>query len=354
MLCFLAFYLLSALASPPGGRIVGYLPGYKPTQINPNDLVSAGYTHVIVAFATFNESDKGSLVVEFSYIKPENVTRLQKAGLQVLISLGGAIASAPGATVNFHQISTESNFVPKFSQSIEQLVDEYGFDGVDFDIESGFTSDGSPSDVEKLAAVIQTLHKNKPSLLISLVPQAENISPQQTRGAFESIYSSYSNLALQTYSCLTWSGVQIYNTGGMNGINDKLYSNGDPKNIDFSVAMAVDMLEDWPSTTSSGQPTGFPPYKAVLRDDQVLLGYPAPNSKGNSDGGPNKPNSAIKNIIKCLRGGFDDHGLCGDYYPPKRNYPNFGGVFEWELTYDQDNNYKFASELKDCVRNGKC
>jgi len=141
----------------------------------------------------------------------------------------------------------------------------------------------------------------------------------------------------------------------MNGINDILYSNESPNNTDFSVAMAVDMLEDWPNKTSSGQPTGFPPYKAVLRDDQVILGYPAPNSKGASDGMPNKPNSVIKDIVKCLRGGYSQHSLCGgSYYPPIRNYPNLGGVVCWELTYDQDNNWKFATELRDCVKNNNC
>jgi chitinase len=351
----LPILLLSySLAAPTGGRIIGYLPGYKPTQINPQDLFNAGYTHIIVAFATFNATDKGSLVVEFQYITPQYIAQLQKAGLKVLISLGGALASKPGATVNFHSISTGPDFLTKFTQSIEELIKVYGFDGVDFDIETGFTSDGSPSDVDQLAKVINTLHQNNPSWLITLVPQAENISPQQTRGEWLGIYSSYSNLALQTAPSLTWSGVQIYNTGGMNGINDVLYSNADPNNIDFSVAMAVDMLEDWPNKTASGQPTGFPPYKVVLRDDQVVLGYPAPNSKGNSDGMPNKPNSVIKEIVKCLRGGYSDHSLCGSYYSPIRNYPNLGGVLCWELTYDQDNQWKFASELKACLKSNNC
>jgi chitinase len=350
----LLLFSLSLVTIAAGGRIVGYLPGYKPTDIPPMDLVNAGYTHVIVAFATFNASQPGALVIDFPYITPQKVQALKQAGLKVLISLGGALTNTPGATVNFHQISTISNFTAKFVASIEQLVKIYAFDGVDFDIETGFTNDGSPSDVDNLAAVIKLLHQNNPNMLISLVPQAANISPAQTRGTWIGIYGSYSNLAMQTYQCLTWSGIQIYNTGGMNGINDQEYSNMDPKNVDFSVAMAVDMLENWPSKQPNGQPSGFPPYKSFLRDDQVLLGYPAPNAEGNSDGGPNKPNIAIKQIIKCLRGGYADHSLCADYYPPYRNYPKIGGVFNWEITYDQNNHFKFASELKDCIKANQC
>jgi chitinase len=338
-----------------GGRIVGYLPGYKPTNIAPQDLATAGYTHVIVAFCTFNASHPGLLVTQdFMYIKPPYIKQLQSAGLKVLISLGGALTNTPGATVNFHQISTAPNFTATFVSSIESLIRIYGFDGVDFDIETGFTNDGSPSDVDKAAEIINTLHKNDPNLLISLVPQAENIAPAQTQNQWIGIYGSYSNLVLQTYPAITWSGVQVYNTGGMNGINGQLYSNADPKNVDFSVAMAVDMLEDWPPRLPNGQATGFAPYKNVLKDDQVMLGYPAPNAQGASDGRPAKPNTVIKQIIQCLRGGFSKPGLCADYHPPTRDYPDFGGVFTWELTYDQANNWKFASELKDCIRNDQC
>jgi chitinase len=356
MTVMLVLLFLLPLALATGGNIVGYLPGYKPTTtISSTDLVDAGYTHVIVAFTTFNATVPGTLVPEFAtYIPASRVKNLKDAGLKVLISLGGALTNTPGATVDFHQISTGSNFTERFVSSIENLVSTYGFDGVDFDIETGFTSDGSPSDVDVLANVIKLLYKRNPKLLISLVPQAANIAPFQTQGKFLGIYSSYSNLVLQVSSEITWSGVQVYNTGGMNGINDALYSNEDPKNVDFSVAMAVDMLEDWPTKTPDGRDTGFPPYKAVLRPDQVMLGYPAPNAQGASDGMPNKPNQVIKQVLKCLMKGHDDHSLCASYYPPNRNYPTFGGVFCWELTYDQNNQYKFAKELKDCIKNGNC
>jgi chitinase len=354
MWLILSVLAMMAVAAPESGRIVGYFPGYKQTNINPKDLANAGYTHIIVAFVTFNATNKGALVNEFeNFVSPAYIESLQKAGMKVLFSLGGALTNTPGATVNFHDVCQVYNFSYIFTHSIEKLVQQYNFDGVDFDIESGFTSDGSPSDVDILATVINALRKNNPNLIISLVPQAANISPQQTGGKFRGIWASYSNLALQTYNSITWTGVQVYNTGGMNGVNSQLYSNADPKNVDFSVAMAVDMLEEWPAKSQTGQPTGFPPYKAVLRPDQVLLGYPAPDSRGNSDGAPAKPNSVIRKIVDCLRKGANDHSLCGSYVPP-RNYPSFGGVFCWEVEYDQNNNFRFASELKDCLRNGKC
>jgi len=351
----LTFLLSIAFAYSPG-RVVGYFPGYKQTNINPDDLANAGYTHIIVAFATFNATQKGALVNEFApYVSRSYVASLQKAGLQVLFSLGGALTNTPGATVNFHQISYGvPNFAVMLTHGIESLVQDYNFDGVDFDLETGFTSGDFPSDVDVLADVINTLHKNNPKLILSLVPQAANIAPVQTNGRWLGIWASYSDLALKTSQSIAWSGVQVYNTGGMNGINGQLFSNADPNNMDFSVAMAVDMLEAWPNKTSSGQPTGYPPYKAVLRPDQVLLGYPAPNAQGASDGRPAKPNSVIKQILDCLHRGYDNHSLCDGYYPPVRNYPTFGGVFTWEVTYDQNNDWKFAKELSACVKKGVC
>jgi chitinase len=350
------FLLSITTAAPQGGRIVGYLPGYKQTQVPPIELAKAGYTHIIVAFATFNATNTGAIVNEFApYVSTNYVANLQKLGVKVMVSLGGALTNTPGATVNFHQLwsGQKPNFVSIFTSAIEQLVKQYNFDGVDFDIETGFSNDGTPSDVDVLAKVINQLYANNPSLLISLVPQAMNIAPQQTRGVFEGIYASYSNLALQTAKAIAWTGVQVYNTGGMPGLNGVLYSNMDPDNMDFSVAMAVDMLEAWP-TMEMGRPTGFPPYTAILRPDQVMLGYPAPNAAGASDGGPAKQNSVIKKIIKCLKEGYNNSGSCDTYVPPVRNYPDFGGVFCWEVTYDQNNGYKFAKELSDCVKNGNC
>lgn len=97
--------------------------------------------------------------------------------------------------------------------------------------------------------------------------------------------------------------------------------------------MATDLLENWPAQVNN-QNTGFQPYISYLRPDQVVLGYPAPNAQGHSDGAPTTNISAIKNAIQCLRTGNAgcDQSIQG--FKPPRAYSTIGGVFNWEVTYD--------------------
>ncbi|MBA2653159.1 MAG: hypothetical protein H0U73_12980, partial [Tatlockia sp.] len=84
-----------------------------------------------------------------------------------------------------------------------------------------------------------------------------------------------------------------------------------------------------------------------------VLGYPSPNASGASDGQPAAVTGMIKRALQCLRTGIASSTSCGSYLPPKA-YPGIGGVFEWEITYDANNNYQFATALKNCVMNGNC
>ena len=158
---------------------------------------------------------------------------------------------------------------------------------------------------------------------------------------------------MQTHDSLSWVGIQLYNTGCMFGIDHVCYDPNQTSSANFSVAMATDLLASWPQVDSSGRPTGFQPYIGNLRADQIVLGYPAPNAQGGSDGSPVTPTSTIKKAIQCLKTATAGVNSCGTYIPPKA-YGLIGGVFNWEITYDQNNQYKFARDLKTCVSTGVC
>jgi hypothetical protein len=117
--------------------------------------------------------------------------------------------------------------------------------------------------------------------------------------------------------------------------------------------MATDLLANWPTQDKTGRATGFQPYISHLNPSQVVLGYPAPNNTGASDGGPVTSNSVIKRAIQCLRTGLKGPNSCDSYVPPSA-YSSIGGVFNWEVTYDQSNSFGFATGLKSCVLNGNC
>lgn len=341
---------------PSAGRIIGYIPGWK-TPPSAQSLANAGYTHVMIAFGVFSTSTPGVIVPAFDTVTQAYIESLHQAGIKVLLSLGGASSSIANTTVNFHQVLAAAQspmaFQQVFINSLQGLITQYGFDGFDIDIESGLTAGGTFSqpqgDIAVLAGIINTMHSQNPSLLISLVPQVANIS---ATSGFDATWGNYASLIMQTHDSLAWVAIQLYNTGCAFGIDQVCYGPS-PTNIpDFSVAMATDLLANWPATIN-GRATGFQPYVSYLTPSQVVIGYPAPNASGNSDGGPITPTSTIIRALQCLKTAVASSSSCGAYIPPKA-YGAIGGVFEWEVTYDQNNNFKFATDLKNCVINGSC
>jgi chitinase len=339
----------------PKGRIIGYLTGWK-TPPSAKTLAGAGYTHIMVAFGVFSTSVPGGVTPAFHTISKEYIASLHEQGIKVILSLGGALTSIHNTTVDFHQAlslaSSEDEFQQTFMSSLQSLLTEYGFDGFDIDIEHGLNGGGTftqpQGDIKVLASIINAMHAQNPDLLITLTPQVANVSA--TRG-FDQTWGNYASLILQTHDALAWVGIQLYNTGCAFGIDLVCYA--PTVNPDFSVAMATDLLENWPATLANGTSTGFQPYISYLNPSQVVLGYLAPNSTGVGDGNPIISFPAIKRSIQCLRTGVAGNTSCDNYIPP-RAYGNIGGVFNWEVSYDQDNGFKFASDLKNCVIHGNC
>lgn len=345
----LAYQCVRQVAS--AARIMAYVPGWK-TPPPATSLATAGYTHALIAFGVFSTTQPGNIVSAFDTVTKAYIDSLHSAGMKAMLSLGGASTSVSNTSVDFHQVlslaSSPDVFQTTFVNSLMNLVTQYGFDGVDFDIEQGLGVGGTfanpTGDIRVLANIINTLHNNNPSLLISLAPQVANIS---ATSGFDATWGNYASLIMQTHSALSWVGIQIYNTGCAYGIDHVCYAD-DANSPNLSVAMATDLLENWPLTDAAGRSTGFQPYISYLQPSQVVLGYPAPNSRGVSDGLPAKPTTVIKRAIKCLKTATLGSDSCDTYVPP-RAYSTMGGVFEWEATYDQDNNFKFATDLKGAI-----
>lgn len=338
-----------------GGRIIGYLPGWK-TPPPAADLAKYGYSHVVIAFGVFSTTTPGQIVSAFNTVSVDYIKSLQSAGIKVLLSLGGASSGLPDTTTHLHQVISEASSPEVFAQtcvqSIETLITKYGFDGIDFDIENGLNAGGTFSkpegDIATLASIINTLHTKHPDLLLTLAPQMANIS---ATSGFDATWGNYASLIMQTHPSLAWVGIQLYNSGCALGINQICYDPNHTDSPDAAVAMATDLLADWPAKNSSGQTTGFQPYISYLTPSQVVLGYPAANAAGQSDGTPAAVIKTIKRAIQCLR--TASATSCDTYIPPKA-YSDIGGVFNWEVTYDQNNGYQFSTELINCVVHGNC
>ncbi len=340
-----------------GGRIITYIPGWK-TPPSAQSLASAGYTHVMIAFGVFSTTTPGVITPAFDTVTKAYIQSLHQAGIKVILSLGGASSSLPNTTVDFHQVlasaSSADAFKQSFITSLKGLITNYGFDGFDIDIEHGLNGGGTFSqpqgDIAVLASIINTMYSQNPGLLITLTPQVANMA---ATSGFDGTWGNYASLIMQTHNSLAWVGIQLYNTGCAYGIDQVCYGSNPASSPDFSVAMATDLLANWPAKLPNGSNTGFQAYIANLNPSQVVIGYPAPNASGASDGAPVTPTATIKRALQCLKTAVASSTSCAGYVPPKA-YGAIGGVFNWEATYDQNNNFKFATELKSCVINGVC
>ncbi|WP_199545603.1 chitinase [Streptomyces sp. N35] len=209
-----------------------------------------------------------------------DVAAKQAAGKSVIISIGGekgtvSVNSAASATA--------------FADSVYALMQEYGFDGVDIDLENGLNSTYMTQALRSLAA-------KAPGLVITMAPQTIDM---------QSTSNEYFKTALNIKDILTVVNMQYYNSGSMLGCDGKVYSQG---SVDFLTALACIQLE------------------GGLAPSQVGLGLPA-STRGAGSGyvAPSVVNAALD----CLTRGTS----CGSF-KPSRTYPSLRGAMTWSTNWD--------------------
>lgn len=152
--------------APPETVVLGYVPTYRNVSGLTESLDFSRLTHVAVAFGV----PVGEELVFENQIEDATIraflAKARDSGVRTLISIGGAAGS-----VTVHPYLAEDR-VDGFVEAIVRFVDEYGFDGVDVDIESSHVDATYGPFVQKLAARIRPLGK----LVTSAV--AENFAPR--------------------------------------------------------------------------------------------------------------------------------------------------------------------------------
>ncbi|MGH7867817.1 MAG: chitinase, partial [Candidatus Dormibacteraceae bacterium] len=221
-----------------------------------------------------------------------DIATLHSQGKKVIISVGGQ-----NGTISVSDATSAANF----ANSVFGLIQTFGFDGVDIDLENGVNPTFMASALQQLSA------KVGPSLIITLAPQT--IDMQSTGGA-------YFQLALNIKSILTIVNMQYYNSGTMNGCDGNVYSEGTEN---FLVALACIQLQ------------------GGLRPDQVALGLPASTSA--AGGGFVSP-SVVNAALDCLATGNN----CGSFHP-STTWPSIRGAMTWSVNWDASNGSSFANTV---------
>jgi chitinase/chitodextrinase len=223
-----------------------------------------------------------------------DVQTLHSRGKKVIISVGGQ-----NGTISVGDSSSANNF----ASSIRSLITQFGFDGVDIDLENGVNPTFMGQALHSIRTAVGA------NLIITLAPQT--IDMQSTGGA-------YFQLALNIKDILTVVHTQYYNSGSMLGCDqNQAYSQGTEN---FLTALACIQLENG------------------LRPDQVALGLPA--GPGAAGGGIVSP-SVVTAALSCLATGSN----CGTFHPP-HTYPGIRGAMTWSVNWDVADGNNFARTVK--------
>ncbi|MEU8970796.1 glycoside hydrolase family 18 protein [Streptomyces monashensis] len=251
--------------------------------------VPSSYDIIAVAFAdatttpgavTFNLDSAGLGGYTVDQFKAD-IKAKQAAGKKVVISIGGQ-----NGTVSISDSTSATNF----ANSVYSLMQTYGFDGVDIDLENGLDATYMTQALRSLSA------KAGPSLVLTMAPQTIDM---------QSTSNSYFQTALNVKDILTVVNMQYYNSGSMLGCDGKVYSQG---SVDFLTALACIQLQ------------------GGLSPSQVGLGLPASTSAAGS--GYVSP-TVVNNALDCLTAGTN----CGTFKPSK-TYPDLRGAMTWSTNWD--------------------
>ncbi|HEX4093379.1 MAG TPA: glycoside hydrolase family 18 protein [Trebonia sp.] len=221
-----------------------------------------------------------------------DIATLQARGQKVILSVGGQ-----DGTISVNSAASAA----EFASSVYSLIQQYGFNGVDIDLENGVDPSYMASALSQLESDVGS------SLIITLAPQTVDT---------QSAGSDYFALALDIKSILTMINTQYYNSGTMNGCDGNVYAEGTEN---FITALACTELE------------------GGLSPSQVGIGLPASASAAGS--GYVSP-SVVNDALDCLASGAD----CGSFVPPAI-WPGIRGAMTWSINWDATNGYAFANTV---------
>ncbi|MHC5258663.1 chitinase [Streptomyces sp. UC4497] len=291
----------SSTAAVPAHAVTGYWQNFNNgATVQKLADVPDAYDIVAVAFADATTTpgavdftlDSAGLGGYTDDAFKADIKAKQAAGKSVIISIGGE-----KGTIQVNDAASATNF----ADSVYALMQEYGFDGVDIDLENGLNSTYMSQALKSLAA------KAGSRFVLTMAPQTIDM---------QSTSAEYFKTALAVKDILTVVNMQYYNSGSMLGCDGKVYSQG---SVDFLTALACIQLE------------------GGLDPSQVGIGTPASSSAAGS--GYVAP-SVVNDALDCLTKGTN----CGSFKPSK-TYPGLRGAMTWSTNWDAASGNAWSSAV---------
>ncbi len=258
-----------------------------------------------------------------------DVAALKQRGTKVVISIGGA-----NAPIELKTTAQKQQFVT----SMKAIIDEYGFNGLDVDLEgtsvildsgdTDFKNPKTPKIVNLISALREIADAYGSSFILTAAPETQYV--QGGYGNYGGAFGGYLPILHALRDKLTFVHVQYYNTGSQyayTGVNDPnkdlILSQSTP---DFVVAMTEMLISGFPVARNAAN--AFP----GLGADKVAIGLPATPSAAPAGGylAPAKVKQALDYLITGKSGYANTYKLRST-----TGYPGLRGVMTWSVNWDK-------------------
>jgi len=262
----------------------------------------------------------------------------QAAGKKVLISIGGATA-----TVQINNTTELNTFV----SSMMNIINTYGFDGIDIDLEGSSVSVSggtitNPTDapiihlIDGIEQIMTQFHnQNGKKMILTMAPETAYVQGGQSN--YTGFWGAYLPIIDALRDSIDLLMVQLYNSGSMYGIDGNIYNQG---TADFIVSQTEAVLQGF--NTDGG-------YFAPLCPEQVTVSLLACNSTASG----HTPPATVEAAVNYLLGVGSKPGS----YTLVNNYPTLAGMMTWSVNWDATNtcggSYEFADNF-DTIFGGMC
>jgi chitinase len=298
--------------------------------------VPAGWDIINVSFAEPMRLSESNMILDIQTKLGHSEEQMkadiafaQQRGQKVLISIGGA---------NAHVLLKDDVHRQEFVDSMSALIENYGFDGLDIDLEGGttlaldsddkdFRNPTTVTTINMIKAIKDILANFDNDLILTMAP--ETLYVQSGFRAYGPLEGAYLPIIHALRDQLTVLHVQLYNTGSINALDGKAYLQGTP---DFLVSMTEMMM------------TGFQVgdhFFPGLRPDQIALGIPSISAAAPSGGyiSATETQKAMDYLVYGEEKSFD-----GNYVLQNpEGYNNFRGVMTWSINWDMTNSSTFVN-----------
>ncbi|WP_348029879.1 chitinase, partial [Eubacterium sp. CAG:156] len=302
-------------------------PFIKLRDVDKNwDVINISFAEPVSAGSTDGKMKFNISGLTADYTKADfknDVKALQAQGKKIVLSIGGY--------EGYFSLTSQSA-VNQFVSDIKSIVDEYGFDGIDIDLEqssvqfeSGKDTDinnpTSPKIVNMINAIRTIVNSYGDDFILSWAPETFYVQlGYQFYGGINQYCDARAGVYLPMINALrnetTYVHVQLYNSSPMIATDNQSYNMGTKEGI---VAMCNMLLNGFYVNNYYTKSQTAEKYFAPLRPDQVVIGVP---SSASAAGSGQVSNETLQSAFTELNNA----------------HPGLRGIMTWSINWDSSQN----------------